>query len=951
MALYFETWLLCLLCFQVVASSEMDSPPSNNSPPVRRFVITFHGGNALDQYSSMAFAWTDAAVIDKWYGRRIILRFTNEHSIQQFLTSVEDVKDQFGNVQGIEEDAPMLGGQSYTDDDDDSSMHKIYQWAMDPAEKYSIHAWNSIDYGFQQSSIDMAMSALPTTKFVVAALDSCISDTVLKTFQAGAILRGYDFVSDTDVALDGDGRDSDWTDPGDHVEGRCNESSWHGTMTSTLLAADSHGSGFSGVSPAVHIVPIRVLGACSTGYASDVADAIVWSAGGDIRGLDVDTEKIAHIIMMPLSGFSGIQGCPTYLQSAVDFAVSRGVVLVAAAGNNFGMPASDYFPGNCKGVHSIGSMNRRGHLAMYSNTEAEFNLPGGDAMNPLTCMSYGEKIVQCKGTSFAAVYATGWIVDTINKKGYFQHGDVRNASYNSSLLLAMYSKVSRSNRSEYSLQGSHHSSPLCNVYVHFYTPWQCLTFPSYPAWTYWDCPLNSCTNKVYDEFCECVPGTYASKSGMRCATYLGNHASGRWEGWPMANDDITCDYCPGGSYCPGGVDTGSIPHPHRQPILCSQCPKGKYNSGGCNIFIDRICGDCVAGLTFSNQPNLAACTPCAKNCPSGQYISSSCTVTTDTGCTGCATCAAGKKIAKDCSAGLTQMECANCESNQYSSAGSTACNPCTVCPAGKKRTKNCDVGSDADCIACDPGYFSVADSLLCVLCNSPGFYWNGRECAPCPAGTSVATGGQLTCSPCKSGNVSIAGQAQCSFCQPAKFARSSTECSYCYPGKYNAGNIELTDCRICPDGKISMADQALRSDCAVCGEGKYADTTKTVCKDCPAGSFWGGGTTGTTICTACPDGHASATGAKLCTACGPGKFANPTVNSCEICTAGKYSTAAANALCKSCKSGKFSSFLNAASESTCTPCKGSWYSGIDGASICLACPKDFDVNAAHTGSL
>jgi serine protease len=93
------------------------------------------------------------------------------------------------------------------------------------------------------------------------------------------------------------------------------------------------------------VMSVRVLGECRTGYASDVADAIVWAAGGEIVDVTA-TDTTAKIIMI---AFSGYGACPGYLQSAVTQAISLGAILVAAAGNQ-GQDASQYFPGNCEGT-------------------------------------------------------------------------------------------------------------------------------------------------------------------------------------------------------------------------------------------------------------------------------------------------------------------------------------------------------------------------------------------------------------------------------------------------------------------------------------------------------------------------------------------------------------------------------------------------------------------------
>ena len=45
----------------------------------KRFVLTFHEGNALEQYERNSI---EGAVVDKWYGRRIVLRYEDAETAQ-----------------------------------------------------------------------------------------------------------------------------------------------------------------------------------------------------------------------------------------------------------------------------------------------------------------------------------------------------------------------------------------------------------------------------------------------------------------------------------------------------------------------------------------------------------------------------------------------------------------------------------------------------------------------------------------------------------------------------------------------------------------------------------------------------------------------------------------------------------------------------------------------------
>jgi serine protease len=129
-----------------------------------------------------------------------------------------------------------------------------------------------------------------------------------------------------------------------------------------------------GVAQNCTVMSVRVLGECRTGYASDVADAIVWAAGREIVDVNL-TETPARIIMM---AFSGYGTCPGYLQSAVTQATNLRAVLIAAAGNN-AKDASLYFPGNCEGTVVVAASTRQGTLATYSNfgPMVDVAAPGG----------------------------------------------------------------------------------------------------------------------------------------------------------------------------------------------------------------------------------------------------------------------------------------------------------------------------------------------------------------------------------------------------------------------------------------------------------------------------------------------------------------------------------------------------------------------------------------------
>jgi serine protease len=258
---------------------------------------------------------------------------------------------------------------------------------------------------------------------------------------AGQILPGYDFISDSDISNDGDGRDADASDPGDAMlAGDCgiNEpaqdqlASWHGTHVAGNIASLSNNSiGIAGVAFNAKILPARVLGKCG-GYTSDIADAIVWASGGAIRGVP-SNQNTARVINLSL-GDSG--ECDRTTQAAINSARSRGAVIVVAAGNE-NRDASNSSPANCQGVIAVAAVDRSGARARYSNFGSAVSVaaPGGDisasvANGILSTLNAGlvapsaDSYAFYQGTSMAAPQVAGVVALMLSKNPNLSPDDV-----------------------------------------------------------------------------------------------------------------------------------------------------------------------------------------------------------------------------------------------------------------------------------------------------------------------------------------------------------------------------------------------------------------------------------------------------------------------------------------------------------------------------------------------
>ncbi len=231
-------------------------------------------------------------------------------------------------------------------------------------------------------------------------------------------LPGQDMISDSFIAQDGDGRDSDATDPGDFVTeaDRCgftSNSSWHGThVAGTIGAITENGLGVSGVTWKSKILPVRVLGKCG-GYTSDIADGILWAAGIKVGSLPLNPHP-ARVINLSLGG----QGeCGRYLQSAIDQATEKGALVVVAAGNsNQNMDNVQFSPASCQNVLTVGAANYDGERAYYSNYGKRVDLlaPGGEndyrilsTSNTGSTNAKDDAYVYQMGTSMASPHVAG----------------------------------------------------------------------------------------------------------------------------------------------------------------------------------------------------------------------------------------------------------------------------------------------------------------------------------------------------------------------------------------------------------------------------------------------------------------------------------------------------------------------------------------------------------------
>lgn len=238
----------------------------------------------------------------------------------------------------------------------------------------------------------------------------------------------WDFVEEDDVAEDQNGH-------GTHVAG-------------IAAAATNNGEGIPGLGWEATLLSVRVLDAAGSGYASDLAAAIRYAA-----------DHGAQVINMSLGGPAS---CPSYVQSAVDYAYEKGVLLVAAAGNMQGNTPN--FPANCNHVLGVAATNSDDTRASYSNYGSHVSIaaPGTSIYSTLVGGWYGYK----SGTSMATPHVAGlaalvWARYPTYTPDQVASAILDNADDLDSPGWDMYTGCGRINAYQSLLQGAQGPSPRC----------------------------------------------------------------------------------------------------------------------------------------------------------------------------------------------------------------------------------------------------------------------------------------------------------------------------------------------------------------------------------------------------------------------------------------------------------------------------------------------------------
>ena len=234
-------------------------------------------------------------------------------------------------------------------------------------ELVPIHVMQSfsqvVDWGLMQSSIPEAWKYTMGEGINVAILDTGIAE---HPDMEGALLPPLNFSGEND-----------------HID-----RNGHGTHCASIVAARNNELGMVGVAPGCNIISVKVLGNNGSG-----------SYDGIIAGLQGAMDAGADIISMSLGSPTE---APNALHEKIKEATNRGIIVLAAAGNDAGRTN---YPARYDEVIAVAALDRTGNLAHFSSRSDEVDAvaPGVD----IYACHLNRGYAKLNGTSQACPFMAG----------------------------------------------------------------------------------------------------------------------------------------------------------------------------------------------------------------------------------------------------------------------------------------------------------------------------------------------------------------------------------------------------------------------------------------------------------------------------------------------------------------------------------------------------------------
>ncbi|NEO58784.1 MAG: peptidase S8 [Okeania sp. SIO3B5] len=306
-------------------------------------------GWALSNFSGLA----NKGVYDS-----IVLDFREDIGVTKIVDEIKTISDEYqvtprlNSEFSLSDNVYIVKGDRQLLKELKSSLNKYTEY-IEPNYVYNANAIileggkgvpNDPMYGKQWNlrsiNVEEAWNETKGDGVTVAVIDTGV--TRVPDLQKTTFVAGYDFVNDRTLATDDNGH-------GSHVAG-------------TIAQSTNNEYGVAGIAYEASIMPLKVLSASGGGTVSDIAESIKFAA-----------DNGADIINMSLGGGGESQ----IMKEAINYAHSKGVVIIAAAGNSGQNSAS--YPARYPHVIGVSATDPTGEKAPYSNFGAgvDISAPGG----------------------------------------------------------------------------------------------------------------------------------------------------------------------------------------------------------------------------------------------------------------------------------------------------------------------------------------------------------------------------------------------------------------------------------------------------------------------------------------------------------------------------------------------------------------------------------------------
>ncbi|MGQ0825181.1 MAG: S8 family serine peptidase [Actinomycetota bacterium] len=229
-------------------------------------------------------------------------------------------------------------------------------------------AYRSQQYALDIASFEASWTTTRGTGVIVAVVDTGVRGD--HEDLAPIVVSGTDYVDGGSGLVDPNG---------------------HGTHVAGIIGAvANNGVGIAGGAPDVRIMSVRVLNAQGSGSSSNVAAGIIYAA-----------DHGARVINLSLGG-GGYQG----MEDAVNYAVGKGALVLAAAGNSGIACEGCIYPAGYANAIAVAALDSNKNRASFSNYGSLIDIAAPGVNITSTYSRNTADYVGMSGTSMSTPYAS-----------------------------------------------------------------------------------------------------------------------------------------------------------------------------------------------------------------------------------------------------------------------------------------------------------------------------------------------------------------------------------------------------------------------------------------------------------------------------------------------------------------------------------------------------------------